>query len=245
VFADLRTPATLFVVSDHASRSRPFWWDRLDSLAARVTQERWAQFSVQTGLSEWSSANRNFLPPSYEVAAREWLLCEYHGILPEHVDREFAVLEGEYGIAAGQRSMTWDELAKFRTEAEIDVGVHTHRHPVLPLLSNGALGEELEKNWTELRARHSDAMPVVAFPYGFHDERVINVARECGLTNGLSTSNRVFRGGRDDFVVPRLMISRTHTPLRISVLASGARDALRRAPKGIDKTGRPPCRPVV
>lgn len=63
ILQELRIPATVFVVADAAGRSRGFWWDRVEVIAATTKKrhERWL-----TDLRGDESAIRAEVPSTYE-----------------------------------------------------------------------------------------------------------------------------------------------------------------------------------
>ncbi len=242
VLVDMKVPATLFVVANSASKPVPFWWDRVDALASGgVSADRWRDFGATVGFNHWNdrrSAGRDSL---MGPSLRDWIVCEHRGVLPDQLQRELEILELESGCHTQQRSMSWDELEDFRKEGDIDVGVHTRSHPVLPLLDSASLRDEIQGGWEHLYKHHSDALKILAFPYGYYDDKVVAMARECGMDHCLTTSHGLVQREGDGFLLPRLMLSRAYSPLRVNMLVSGLRELMGRAGGSADYSSRPPC----
>lgn len=70
--------------------------------------------------------------------------------------------------------MSWDELKTLYKEGN-EIGSHTHTHPHLTTLSNDELDFEFKKSHNMLRIFNCSSL---AYPYGEHDERVIEHAKK-------------------------------------------------------------------
>jgi peptidoglycan/xylan/chitin deacetylase (PgdA/CDA1 family) len=200
-------PITIFVTSGATDRGARFWWDRVDDLHPRVPSERWRAFEDAIGL-----------PDAYRVGQptgmgplrplRQWILAEYRGRWPEHLDAPLAALEAEREFVTVQRAMTWDEVARFAASASIDVGVHTASHPVLPLLDEAECEREIASAHHAIKERVANAVPVLAIPFGLYDARTEGIARRAGMRASLTLANRSLRAVGADAPLPRLSMAR-------------------------------------
>lgn len=225
-------PLTVFAVTGAAARGARYWWDRVDDVFPLVPAERWRQFENACGLTD---AYRIGQPARYGPLRpfRQWMLATHAGRWPTNLEDELERLERAYGTRTSQRSMSLDELARFAALPGIDVGVHTHSHPVLPLLSDHDLAEELATSYQMLRERVGNVVPILALPFGLFDCRTLAAARDAGLVASLTLAGTTLRryAGRDD--LPRFCLCRSDRPVKLRARLTGLFDrkaAARRYP---------------
>jgi peptidoglycan/xylan/chitin deacetylase (PgdA/CDA1 family) len=86
-----------------------------------------------------------------------------------------------------------------------ELGVHTHRHRVLPRLDFATQKQEIEIGVSFLRDLTGQTGFTVAYPYGFHDENTHRAMRELGLQAGLTMERRAIgpQDLRDRWSIPR------------------------------------------
>jgi len=78
--------------------------------------------------------------------------------------------------------MGWDELRRL-ADAGWEVGSHTRSHPHLTEIENDALLEdELRGSLEEVEQRMGRPCTSIAYPYGDHDDRVVEATRHAGYT---------------------------------------------------------------
>ncbi len=77
--------------------------------------------------------------------------------------------------------MTWQELRELTT-AGWEVGSHTRSHPHLTRLDDTSLELELERSRAECEAALGLPCRSLAYPYGDHDGRVVQAARDAGYS---------------------------------------------------------------
>ncbi len=204
-------PLTVFVVVDAAARGVPYWWDRIDDLFPRVPRERWRAFEEACGLTADYRAGQ---PARYGPLRplRQWLLAVHAGRWPHELEPLLHGLEEETGTQTLQRPMTYEELTRFAALPSVDLGVHTLSHPVLPLLPDAALNQEIAAGYRALRERFGNTVPILAVPFGLFDSRTVLAAREASMMASLTLAGTTLKQhpGRDD--LPRFCISRTETP---------------------------------
>jgi peptidoglycan/xylan/chitin deacetylase (PgdA/CDA1 family) len=76
--------------------------------------------------------------------------------------------------------MSWDEVRELR-DAGWEIGSHTKSHPKLTQVSDAELVEQLAGS--RLECEHQlGACDSIAFPYGDHDDRVVEAAAAAGYT---------------------------------------------------------------
>lgn len=75
--------------------------------------------------------------------------------------------------------MSWDQLGEL-ADAGWEIGSHTRTHPHLSRIDEGALREELAESRSTVEQRLGRPCPTLAYPYGDHDERVVEAAGAAG-----------------------------------------------------------------
>ena len=228
-FADVvsseEVPITVFVTTGATAQGRTFWWDRIDDSYRRVSPEAWEAFERACGLPE---AYRRQQPAAFGPLRplRQWILARYAGRWPPELESALAALEAAAGSATRHRAMTFDEVAALARIPTVDLGVHTVSHPVLPLLSDDELRQEIGGCYSILRQSFARALPMLAVPFALYDRRTIDIARAAGMTTSLSLSGTVVRDGADAGTLPRICLTRQDTLPRLAFRMAGLRDAL-------------------
>jgi peptidoglycan/xylan/chitin deacetylase (PgdA/CDA1 family) len=223
-----RVPVAVFVVNQAAATGSAYWWDRIDDLFPRVAAGRWRMFEQSCGLPE---AYRRGQPPEYGPLRplRQWVLAGHVGRWPRHLDAALQALEDEVGARTAHRPMTFEELAELADgTAGIEIGVHTVSHPVLPLMDDGMLQEEIAGAYRGLQDRFSNVLPVLAIPFGLYDERTVRAARSAGMLASLTLAGETLGAHRGADALPRLCITRRDTRSGIGLRLLGLPGIVRR-----------------
>lgn len=87
-------------------------------------------------------------------------------------------------------AMSWDQLSRLREEGW-EIGSHTHSHPRLTALDDGALTRELARSRRECEQRLGVPCRSLAYPYGDHDERVVAAAGTAGYETACTLPARL------------------------------------------------------
>lgn len=87
--------------------------------------------------------------------------------------------------------MTWEQLGGLEA-AGWEVGSHTRSHPRLSQVADDAeLADELEGSRRVCEERLGRPCEAIAYPYGDHDERVVEAAGRAGYRYGLTLPARL------------------------------------------------------
>jgi peptidoglycan/xylan/chitin deacetylase (PgdA/CDA1 family) len=98
--------------------------------------------------------------------------------------------------------MDWPTLARLRAEG-LTLGAHTRSHPDLRRVSATQLHDEIAGSFADLARETGQAAEGFAYPYGYHDARVIDaVRRSCAWA--CTTQLAPLRGGESAHRLPRL-----------------------------------------
>ncbi len=102
--------------------------------------------------------------------------------------------------------ISWGDL---RTLARSgwEIGSHTKTHPDLRSISDVSLMQELVESRERCREELGGPCETIAYPYGFHDERVVEAARRAGFTSACTMPTVL--GSRDPLTWPRVGIYRS------------------------------------
>jgi peptidoglycan/xylan/chitin deacetylase (PgdA/CDA1 family) len=219
-------PLAIFVVTGAAASGAQYWWDRIDDVFAQVTAERWRMFEIACGLPE---EFRTGQPPEYGPLRpfRQWVLATYAGRSSPHLESELDSLEAEVGCRTRHRSMTFEELAELSVLPGVEIGVHTASHPVLPLLSDHDVCEEIVTSYNTVRDRFTNALPILAIPFGLYDARTLRVARAAGMSAALTLGGGLNRTA-DRSTLPRLCLVRAVTRARLALYLLGIENLIQR-----------------
>ena len=220
-------PISVFVVTQAAEVGATYWWDRIDDVFPHIPAARWRAFEAACGLpEEYRQRQPAGLGPLRPL--RQWLLAAHAGRWPAHLEPALLSLECESGLRTRHRSMTFAEIAELAAIPSVEVGVHTVSHPVLPLLSDPDLTQEIAAGYAELRLRLANVLPILAVPFGLYDERTLRTARSAGLTACLSVAGANLDGDAHRYVLPRYCVTRHDTPARLALCLVGVPDRVRR-----------------
>jgi peptidoglycan/xylan/chitin deacetylase (PgdA/CDA1 family) len=123
--------------------------------------------------------------------------------------------------------MSWEELGQL-VGANWEIGSHTRTHPWLTLLDDRRLAEELAGSREECERRLGVPCRSLAYPYGDHDQRIMDAARTAGYSAAgtLSDSERLPRVS-PPHAYPRIGIYRGDDAWRFRLKASRALRRLR------------------
>jgi peptidoglycan/xylan/chitin deacetylase (PgdA/CDA1 family) len=155
---------------------------------------------------------------------RQWLLSAHRGRWPQPLEPLLQGLEEEVKTRTAQRSMTFEEIARFAALPSVDIGVHTASHPVLPLLADADVTREIATGHEGLRERLPAVVPILAVPFGLFDDRTVTLARRAGMLTSLTLAATTLRRHRRRDDLPRFCLSRDDSPTKLRVRLTGFLD---------------------
>jgi peptidoglycan/xylan/chitin deacetylase (PgdA/CDA1 family) len=151
------------------------------------------------------------LPPrSYVIAADDGFRSVVeafgeHGRLHPQIFVNTAAVGRAASWAYDEPLADWDELEEFQATGGI-VASHGRGHPVMPQLRQEELEAELAGALDELAAHLDDVPPLLAYPYGYHDERVRAATAAAGYRAAFTTDPGRNGAGTDPYCLRRLGI---------------------------------------
>lgn len=116
--------------------------------------------------------------------------------------------------------LNWSQIAE-AVAAGMEVAAHTCQHPQLDRISMALLRDELYTSKSSLEDRLGIPLPGLAYPYGYSNAKVRQVAREAGYEYGYAVRNMMTSLGSDPFRLPRLTVHRSTTLSEFQRLVAG------------------------
>lgn len=209
----LDVPATIFLSTGYIGGSQAFWFDRLVTLI---------YYAPEGALDIPTLPLRVMIGPEVETrrAAAEAILARLKRVPNRQRLEVLSNLEAKLsqhvpahpaGVSA---ALTWEQVQEM-SQAGIEFGSHTVSHPVLTMLEDTQLHDELAESKRVIELKTGRPAPVLAYPVGgdyAFDQRVIAQAEVCGYRLGVSYLSGVnTRGSLDSFSIKRLHVERYTT----------------------------------
>jgi colanic acid/amylovoran biosynthesis glycosyltransferase len=171
-------PATLFVATAYPGSERAFWWDRL-ARAFTFTERQVLERAPVGRLSLRTPAERL-------ASSRTWIKCLE--TLPHEqamllLDELCCELGSETSV--GGKVLTWQELRQLAADG-LTVGAHTQTHPALTRLPLDAARSEIRGCRQDLLREMGVLTPVFSYPFGYHDDRIVEIVRQEGFELGFT-----------------------------------------------------------
>jgi peptidoglycan/xylan/chitin deacetylase (PgdA/CDA1 family) len=219
-------PATFFLVTTFVGSVIWPWWDRI---AYAVRNTRRLEISLGTGEQVRFGA-----APKERLQAVRRLLRIYYG-LPGPLAQAFVHdVEHRCEMAAPlgrRRFLDWDEAKEMRA-AGMDIGAHSHTHPVLSRLPAEDQYRELVESRRILEQRLGCDVHSCAYPVGGRDtfdETTIRAAERAGYRVAFSYDQGGFNSApwRNPLCLSRIEVGQEVTPdlleLRVALLSTTGR----------------------
>lgn len=225
-------PITVFVVSGCIQAGDRFWWDRLDSLASVLDMAGRQELLRHGPVGDAASGAEESASGLFDL--RNDIVEYWKGRIPTRFEDVLIRMEDETGARTDQRAMTTEEIDRLLTVPSVDLGVHTVTHPVLPLLGDREVVDEIGDCYQALKARWDRVIPVLAVPFGLYDARTEKLAREAEMSGVLSLSGRTLRHPGPNGILSRFTVSQALPRWKLLLKLAGLQEALRRDDGGQD-----------
>ena len=105
--------------------------------------------------------------------------------------------------------MTAEQLREWHAGG-MEIGAHTRTHPRLTQCDDTQLRNEIHGSKAELEALLALPVSQFCYPYGDHDDRVVEMTREAGFTAATTTHRGRTIPGTDPWRLPRIQVARHH-----------------------------------
>lgn len=189
-------PATVFLVTDHIDRQRPFWWHRLAAILAARRGSMGGDHR-RTFLRLW-----RWLRAVSDPAAREAWLDVFEAAGPA-VD-----VDAWAGVG---RPLAWDEIRRMQRDGMV-FEPHSASHPSLVALPQAAVREEVRRCRHVMQRRLGAWPPIFAYPFGHVNDTVRATVRAEGFAAAVTVREGSCVAGSDPYLLPRLVVR--NWPLR-------------------------------
>ncbi|MFJ7150063.1 polysaccharide deacetylase family protein [Streptomyces sp. NPDC100445] len=130
-------------------------------------------------------------------------------------------LRGAHGTGAGPDTMLdWPQVRELAA-AGVEIGGHSHTHPQLDQLPDGALCAELDRCTRVLTGELGAAPLSFAYPYGYSSRRVRRAVRDAGYAQALAVGNTLARRRQGPYALRRVTVRRATGPEEFRRLLEG------------------------
>jgi peptidoglycan/xylan/chitin deacetylase (PgdA/CDA1 family) len=177
----LDCPATLFLTTGALGLGRGFWWDELASsllAPAHLPSELCLTFD---GVEQrWNVTDQPAIRRRIHDAVWALLRPQSDGLRREQLDRlaDWAGLDADNSTE--NRVMSRAE-AQSLASFGISIGAHSVHHPQLTTLDSRQAAAEIRDSLKACTALSGEAVTSFAYPYGDHDPRIVDLARQEGV----------------------------------------------------------------
>ena len=196
----LSIPATIFICPELLGKSQPFWPERALSLLKKAQVSPEAKCAFQAVLADYSEAPTTFNNESWIEGLKALPLHLRDAIL-----QDLITCLGSTSTTA-DNTMTWVQI-RHLSYLGFEIGAHTNRHELLPLLP-------IEQQWEELLApRHIILRELghkprfFSYPNGDATMELSEMVEEAGYENAFINVAGTWSSGTDPFLIPRTNVS--------------------------------------
>jgi peptidoglycan/xylan/chitin deacetylase (PgdA/CDA1 family) len=119
-----------------------------------------------------------------------------------------------------KRMLSWRQIDEV-IDYGVEIGAHTIKHPQLDQLPHRELREELSVSKELLENKLGRPVPGLAYPFGYSNAHVREVARELGYAYAYAVGNSLTTTAADHFALPRLTVRRGTTMDEFRRLVNG------------------------
>lgn len=177
-------PATIFVATGYLGDERGFWWDELQELILE-------QGAEHIGL--YLSMYQLLLP------------------LPHHDRRRILAdwwkWKGQTkSPSSSARPMSVEDLASIGGCSLIDIGAHTHTHPVLHMLNETEQCNDIRQSKVLLEEILNRTVEHFAYPHGSGGASTPDIVQRAGFGCACSTSTGTVTVSTDRYHLPRMAV---------------------------------------
>lgn len=106
--------------------------------------------------------------------------------------------------------LSWSQITDAAL-AGMEIAAHSHRHPQLDQLPENLLNEELYASKELLEDKVGYPVTGLAYPFGYSNARVRQLARDAGYRYGCTVQNVAVNPASDLFALPRLTVRNSTT----------------------------------
>lgn len=194
VFAEYECPVTVFVPTGFVDGDCWLWWDRIEYVLRRTGRRR-----LPTPVGD--SSPLSIGDEGERRRAARLLRGELQRVPEERRERALERLSDTADVPLPEdpppeyRPMSWDQIREAET-GTARFAPHSVTHPVLSMISDDELEDEVVGSWSRLQGEVERPVPVFGYPLGpdwAFGEREERAVRDAGLVAAVSTLRRYVR----------------------------------------------------
>lgn len=103
--------------------------------------------------------------------------------------------------------MSESDICSLSNNKNITFGSHTVTHPKLTQLTNEDISFELKQSKIELERLTNRTIDIISFPYGEHNQKVVQMAKENGYSNVYSITPKLRSISKNEYNVGRVEVN--------------------------------------
>lgn len=173
------TPATVFVAGTYLDGPAPYEY----RLAAKLSSATSVAVTVGDTRVETELHTEGDRREAYEAIRRELKF--------ERSEVREATLAAVPGDAADVPAMlTSAELRELAASPLVEIGAHGYEHVPMTVFDEAALARDVSRARSALESHLDGSVTLFSYPYGDHDERVVEAVRGVGFAAATTTRSR-------------------------------------------------------
>lgn len=205
--AELNVPITVFVTTNFVEKGQWFWEQRFKFLISALWHAGGARSDIgrlehldQLGIAVLQASSEEVL---IDLTSACLLKLQDR---KEWIPQVMAELERAAGNLELPRPFTsWDEVVKM-SKANVEIGAHTISHPDLTRCDSSTVLSEVTDSVSRIENVLGSKIDLFAYPYGKHDDRVVNLVKKTPVAVACTTASGFVTGNENHLALPRIGI---------------------------------------
>lgn len=204
-----QVPATVYIATAFSDGKNMFN-DRIFDLIGDSQRQRFDLSAIELGEVEVSDYQSR-LDLSYQIIGKTKYL--HYALRVETIDK----LYKDNAVQEYPRRMMTSEQIKTLSDQGVEIGAHTHDHPILRTLGVAEQSQQIAQSKSILETILDKKVTQFAYPNGKLDDdyslETVEIVKQCGFENAVSTIQGVSDRSTDTFQLQRFLPWDSH-PLK-------------------------------
>lgn len=137
---------------------------------------------------------------------------------------------------SGDAMLSWEELGQLAGRG-MEIGAHTHSHPMLDTVPPDVAREEITRPKELIEQALQAPVRSFAYPHGYSSAAVRRMVAEAGYTSACAVKNALSHLGDDRFAIARLTIEAGHSLENVAAMVDGRTTRLAPPRERLQTTG--------